>query len=163
MGKAWSAIHSENLAEVVDFLKTRDDVESKNINGLAIGEMCPALIHTAAFNESINNIALLGSPISYGSLVMNKYYLHKSYDVDLSLLVAGALTAYDLPDLIGCIAPRKVVLADLKDQMLEPASTELINHEMEFPRQAYSYKGVSDNLKIVTSFKNLGEIIDGFF
>ena len=63
---------------------------------------------------------------------MNKYYLHKSYDVDLSLLVAGALT-------------------------------ELINQEMGFSRQVYSYKGVSDNLKIVPSFKNLGEIIAVFF
>jgi dienelactone hydrolase len=160
IGKSMVGVHSENLAEVVDYLKTREDVESSNINGLAIGEMCPALIHAAAFNQSINNITLLGSPISYRSMVMNKYYLHKSYDIDLSLFVAGALTAYDLPDLIGCIAPRKVVLADLRDQMLRPASTKLINQDMRFPRQVYSYKGVSDHLKIMPTSKSLEDLVD---
>ena len=163
IGKSMVGVHSENLAEVVNYLKTRDDVESANINAMAIGEMCPALIHSAAFNRSINNIALLGSPISYRTFIINKYYLHKSYDVDLSFLVAGALTAYDLPDLIGCIAPRKVVLADLKNQMLESASAELVDKELEFPRSVYSYKGVSDNLLVMPSFENIEEIIDWCF
>ena len=56
-----------------------------------------------------------------------------------------------------------VVLADLKDQMLESASTELINQELGFPRSVYSYKGVSDNLRIMPSFEDLGEIIDWCF
>jgi len=38
-----------------------------------------------------------------------------------------------LPDLIGAIAPRKIVLADIRDPMLEPASTELINKELNSP------------------------------
>ena len=46
--------------------------------------------------------------------------------------------------------------------MLEPASTELIKQEMGYPQQVYSYKGVSDNLKILTSFNDL-RIIDGYF
>ncbi|MFC1558405.1 alpha/beta hydrolase family protein [candidate division KSB1 bacterium] len=162
IGKSMVGVHSENLAEVVNYLITRDDVESKNINGLAIGKMCPALIHSAAFNQSINNIALLGSPISYRTMVINKYYLGKNYDTDLSLLVAGALSAYDLPDLIGCIAPRKVVLADLKNQMLEPASTELINQEMEFPRKVYSFRNADNNLIILPSYENLNSIIDRY-
>jgi dienelactone hydrolase len=160
IGKSMVGIHAENLTEVVDYLKTRDDVESKNINALAIGEMCPALIHAAAFNQSINNIALLGSLISYRTVVMNKYYLNKMYDVDLSFFVEGALTVYDLPDLIGCIAPRKVVLAGLKDQMLEPASTELINQELAFPRSVYSLKNVTMNMNILPSTEDLDLVVD---
>ena len=33
--------------------------------------------------------------------------------------IAGVLKAYDLPDLIGSIAPRKIALVDLQDQMLD--------------------------------------------
>lgn len=78
-------------------------------------------------------------------------------------MVTGGLAYYDLPDLMGCIAPRKIVLAGLKDQMLEPASTELVNQEMGFPRQVYSSQGVSDHLKINPSFESLGDLIDGSF
>jgi hypothetical protein len=59
------------------------------------------------------------------------------------------LTAYDLPDLIGAIAPRKIVLADIRNSMLEPASKEVIDEELKFPRAAYSDKKVPDNIKVV--------------
>ena len=61
----------------------------------------------------------------------------------------AVLTAYDLPDLIGAIAPRKVVMADIRNSMLEPASKEVINDELKFPRAAYSHKKVPDNLRVV--------------
>ena len=73
------------------------------------------------------------------------------------------LTAYDLPDLIGCIAPRKVVLAGLKDQMLEPASEALINEELEFPRAAYVFKKASANIKVVSAYENLAALVDWCF
>lgn len=162
-GKSAPGIHAENITEIIDYLITRDDIEENNINAMAIGKMCPALIHAAAFNQSVKSVALLGSPVSYRSMVMNKYYLSKNYDTDLSLLVAGALTAYDLPDLIGCIAPRKVLLADLKDQMLEKAPAELIETEMTFPKTVYIQKNASENLRIEPSYENLDSIIDWCF
>jgi len=73
------------------------------------------------------------------------------------------LTAYDLSDLIGSIAPRKIVLADLRDQMLEPASTELINKGLEFPRAVYSSRQVSGNLKIIEKMDSLDSIVDWVF
>ena len=67
---------------------------------------------------------------------------------------------YDLPDLIGCISPRKVVLEDIKDQMLEPATPELISRELEFPRKVYSSGKVSENLRIITSNDSLDSIVE---
>ena len=76
---------------------------------------------------------------------------------------SSVLTAYDLPDLIGCIAPRKVVLAVATDQMLEPASTELINQELKFPRAAYSFKKAPGNLKIIEKMDDLNSIVNWSF
>ncbi len=144
------------------------------IGAVGIDEMCIPLIHAAAFDSSISTIALIGSPISYRSVVMNRIYkigltknekggTNHPYEVDFSWGVAGALTAYDLPDLIGCMAPGKVAIADLRDQSLEPASEDLIKQEMTFPLSVYSQKGVPDNLKIMPSAENYGEIIDWCF
>ncbi len=77
--------------------------------------------------------------------------------------IASVLTAYDLPDLIGCIAPRKVVLAGLRNPMLEPASPELIKKELEFPRSAYSFKKAPDNLKIIEKMDALDSIVNWSF
>jgi hypothetical protein len=73
------------------------------------------------------------------------------------------LKAYDLPDLIGCMAPRKVVLVNLKDQALESASGDLIKLDMSFPGAVYSSKGVSENLKILSLSENSDDIFDWCF
>ena len=180
-GSSMAGIQAGDIVRVVNFLKTRDDVKKGEIGAVAFEEMCPALLHAAAFEPSIKRIALLGSIVSYRSIVMNEFYRVDYYSavagkedytgwygeglnkVNFSCAVAGALTAYDLPDLIGCIAPRKVVLAGLKNQMLEPASEELTGKELAFPRSVYSHKNADENMKVLPSYENLGSIIDWCF
>jgi hypothetical protein len=85
------------------------------------------------------------------------------YEVEFSWGVAGALTAYDLPDLIGAIAPRKIILAGLIDAQLEPASEQLINTEMSFPRAAYTSKQAGGQLEIKSTTDNLLTLVDACF
>ena len=92
----------------------------------------------------------------------NSDYWHP-IEVDFTWGIASALTAYDLPDLIGCIAPRKVVLADLRNPMLEPASPELISEGLKFPRAVYSYKNASGNLKVIEKMDALDSIVTWSF
>ena len=77
--------------------------------------------------------------------------------------VAGDLTAYDFPDLIGCIAPRKIALVELKDQMKQPASEELIDEELSFPRSVYSLKNVAKNLNILPSAEDIDPVVGWCF
>jgi len=131
---------------VVNMLKKRNDVEYGKIGAIAIDEMCPALLHAAVFEPSISKIALLNTTVSYKTIVMNRFYKHSDSFI---WGVAGSLTSYDLPDLIGCIAPRKVLLSELKDQMKDPASKELIEEEFAFPRSVYYSKNSSGNFRIM--------------
>jgi hypothetical protein len=158
----------------VGYLKSRDDVENHRIGALAYGEACLPLIHAAAFDHSIRNVALIGSPISYRSIAMNRFYkiglienegggTGHPYEIDFSWGIAGVLRGYDLPDLIGCIAPRKVVLADLHNQRLEPASAELIDIEAAFPWTVYKHKNAPENLRIISSYENLVSLVDWCF
>ena len=168
IGRSMVGIQAGDIVRVVNYLKRQKDVDPLKIGAIAYNEMCLALVHAAAFESSINNISLIGSLISYRSVAMNR--LHKigltktggdywhPVEVDFSWGIASVLTAYDLPDLIGSIAPRKVVLADLRDQMLEPASTDLINKEMEFPRSVY-LKRAPGNLRILEKPDDLNAIL----
>jgi len=82
-----------------------------DIYGYARKEMTPALLYAAAFDQEICGIALIEAYSSYRSIVMNRFY-HTGF---VHNLVAGALTEYDLPDLAGTIAPRKLLMARISD------------------------------------------------
>jgi hypothetical protein len=146
IGRSVVGINAGDIVRVVNMLKKRNDVEYGKIGAIAIDEMCPALLHAAVFEPSISRIVLLKPTVSYKTIVMNSFYKHSQSFI---WAVAGALTAYDLPDLIGCIAPRKVLLSGLKDQMKNPASKELIEEEFAFPRFIYSSKNSSGNFRIL--------------
>lgn len=171
IGRSVVGIQAGDIVRAVNFLKNCDNVDVNKIGAIGIGRICISLIHAAAFDQSINNIILIGSLISYRSVVMSRIYkigliptgnsgIGHPFEVDFSWGVAGALKAYDLPDLIGCIAPRKTTLVSLKDQCLEPASENLINQEMDFPRRVYSQKGVENNIRIIPRLNDLSAVVD---
>jgi hypothetical protein len=54
-------------------------------------------------------------------------------------------------------------LAGIKDQMLEPASEDLINQDLAFPTLVYAGKKSSENLKTVSSYTDLGSLVDWGF
>jgi len=172
IGRSTPGLQAGDIVRVVNYLKHLEMVGTE-IGAVGINEMCIPLMHAAAFEPSIKSVVLVGSPVSYRSIVMNDLYkiglVHNSngywhpYEIDFSWGVAGALTAYDLPDLVASISPRKVVLAGLRNQLLEAASETLINLDMDFPKKVFSAKNVSQNLKIVKSTENIGDLVDWSF
>jgi hypothetical protein len=146
-------------------------VDPGRIGVIGIDEMGIPLLHAAAFETSISSLTLIGSPISYRAIVTNELhrigliereggnYWHP-HEVDFAWGVAGALQAYDLPDLIACVAPRPVTLVGLRDHRLEPASEELVDRDMSFPRAVYARRDASEKLRILSSEKSLGSLFD---
>jgi cephalosporin-C deacetylase-like acetyl esterase len=174
IGRSVAGIQAGDIVRVVNYLKSCSNVDTSRIGAVGINEVCIPLIHAAAFDHSIRSITLIGSPVSYRSIAMNRIYrigLTETgypgpglpYWIDFSTTIPGVLTAYDLPDLIGCIAPRKVAISGLKDHALEPAAEELISLEMNFPSSVYTSVGVRENLKIETRPVTTVELIDWCF
>ena len=174
IGRSVVGIQAGDIVRVVQYLAGCGKVDPAKIGAVGIGEMCLPLIHAAAFEPSIRTVALIGSPVSYRSVAMNRLYKigltptgnkgpNHPYEANFSWGVAGALKAYDLPDLIGCIAPRKVAVVDPRDHALETASADLIAEEMAFPRSVYASKGVVENLKIAASAEKIGNVIEWCF
>jgi hypothetical protein len=174
IGRSIVAIQANDIVRVVQYLRRHSDVDEQRIGAVGKEEMCIPLIHAAAFEPIISNVTLVGPLISYRTVAMNRLYrvgLTKReggdnwhpYEVDFDWGVAGVLRVYDLPDLIGCLAPRKIAMLEIKDQMLEHASKDLINMEMEFPKAAYALKNAASNLRISSSNEDLGSNINWCF
>jgi dienelactone hydrolase len=174
IGRSVVAIQAGDIVRMAGYLRSRGDTDPARIGALGINEMCIPLLHAAAFEQAIKNVTLIGPMISFRSVVMNRNYkigltprvggnYWHPHEIDFSWGVAGALQAYDLPDLMGCIAPRKLLLAGIRNQMLEPASAEVISAETDFPVRAYSFRGAPDNLKIVQDGENKLSLLEWSF
>jgi dienelactone hydrolase len=158
-GRSITGIDAGDIVRVANFLRTRKDTDPGKIGAIAFNEICPALLHAAVMDKSISSVIMAGGLISYKSLVLNRFYDRRFYNYS----VAGMLASYDLPDLIGCIAPRKTGLVDLRDQLNRPAEEGIVDEELQFPRKVYSLKNVPDNIKIVRSPEEIGSVTDWCF
>jgi hypothetical protein len=167
-------IQAGDISRIMKYLLNRDDVDPSCTVAVGHDEMCIPLIHSAAFDTSIKNVVLIGSPVSYRTVAINRFYkigiikrengnTHHPIEIDFSWGVPGVMTVYDLPDLIACMAPRKVIFMGLKDQMLEPASSELIDEELSFPRYVYSLNNAQGNIKITSPREDPISIITSLF
>ncbi len=174
LGRSVVAIQAGDIVRMARYLRSRSDTDPGRVGALASGEACIPLLHAAAFDSAICNITLLGPLVSFRAVVMNNRYriglslreggnYWHPHEIDFSWGVGGVLQGYDLPDLIGCIAPRKVLLADVRNQMLEPASSELITQELDFPRKAFLFRKASEKLKVETTYGELGALVDWSF
>lgn len=94
------AIQAGDIVRIVRYLESRDDIDCNDISAIACQKTCPALLHSALFENAIKKIALIEPLISYRSIAMNRYYSTSL----IPSMVAGALTAYDLPDVMACLA-----------------------------------------------------------
>jgi len=146
IGRSLVGIQAGDISRVVSFLQNRKDVKRGNIRAMGYGELCPALLHAASFNESIGSVALIEPLLSYRSLVTNRFY-----EYDLVSVVASALKAYDLPDLAGCIAPRKLLMVNMLNHLKQPASDSLIAEELSVAKNAFLLKNCPESLLILNS------------
>ena len=171
VGRSLVGVQAGDIIRVVNYLKTRSDLDPAKIVAVSFREMCLPLLHAAAFDPSIKSVILIGSLLAYRSVVDNRIHkigltarpgggVHHPYEVDFSWGIAGVLKGYDLPDLMGCIAPRSLVLVDSKNQLLETATSAELNLELEFPKKVYKLNGAGKNLKIIGSYNRLEELLD---
>jgi dienelactone hydrolase len=146
IGRRLVGIQAADIVSVERFVKHLPDVQG-NVSAIAFGEECPALLHAAVYDTSLSSIALVKAPVSYFNIVQTRLYTN---DPSFTWGVAGALTAYDLPDLAACVAPRKLTFLDMMNANGEPASSDVIRGQMSYPEQVYK-NSAADNLKIVTA------------
>jgi dienelactone hydrolase len=156
IGRSLVGIQAGDIATVSRFIQHLPGVRG-NVSAVAFGEECPALLHTAAYDTSLSSIALVRAPVSYFNITQTKLYAN---DPSFTWGVAGALTAYDLPGLAACVAPRKLTFVDMTDAKGERAPAQLISDQMSYPEQVYK-NSRPGNLKIVMSSEiKSADIID---
>ena len=173
-GRSIPGIRAANINRVADALSSLPSVDPTRIGILGFDELCIPVIFAATFNKLISNIVLVGSPASFASVAMNRDYrigftvrenggYWHPYEVDFTWGVGGALTAFDLPDLIATVAPRKVLISGMKNQLMQPADKQLVETETEYPVSVFRSVNKQGNLRIVPAGGDFGEMVEWAF
>lgn len=68
------------------------------------------------------------------------------------------MTAYDITDLLGVLAPKKLMVVSPKDHLLQPASNSTVSQYLQFTQTVYSFKKASSNLSILPGDYSIKQI-----
>jgi hypothetical protein len=132
-------------ADVVKLSHLLEKTHAINIvYGLALHEMTPVLLHASAFDTTISRIALIEPLSSYRSVVMNRFYK----PAFILSAVPGSLASYDLPDLAGSLAPRKLLMINALDNQGKIIDNDGSNKDFITISEAYHLKGADNQLNM---------------
>jgi len=145
IGRSNPGIHAGDIQRLVLYLKQQTDLGTEKMYGVASGNGCPALLHAAVFENAFSRIALIDPLISYRSVAMNRYYHADA----VPPFVAGALTAYDLPDLAAALAPNRLLFVNIRNQLGNLVSDKMVEEDMDIVKSSFSRARAENNLKIV--------------
>jgi hypothetical protein len=145
LGKSIVGRQMTDLMRTVRFARARFGVASGELIGIARGELGPLLWHTSAIEGEFGRVATIDAPLSYLSLVTEPKYATRY----VPSAVPGALTAYDLPDLAACMAPRGLLLIDPRDGNGIPVAESTLRTETAVITQAYATGNAGQRMKIV--------------
>ncbi len=143
IGKSIVGVQASDAVKLERILKKA--VGGGDVYGLARKEMCPVLMHAAAFDSNISRIALVDAWSSWLSVSLNRYYKPGF----VFGIVPGAIPAYDLPDLAASLAPVKMIIAGITDGNGN-RNAESIKTDIGLIRKAYDDRGAADRLNIIT-------------
>ncbi len=138
-------IHAADIQRLVNFLKNKKEISSENIYAIAKGDIAPALLHAAAFENSFSKVALISPLGSYASVVTNKFFkVNPMYPI-----IPGVLSKYDLPNLEALLVPNKLLIVNAHDQMSKELSGEMSDKNFAVVKASYAKTNVEKNLQII--------------
>jgi hypothetical protein len=137
MGKSIVGRQLQDITRTVRFIEQTFGVAPADIAGIARGAAAPVLLHVAAIEGICSSVALLEPLLSYRSLCSAR-----SYPLPfLQASVPAALTAYDLPDLAGALAPRRLLMVSPRDGSGRAAAAAEVGQDTAVIKRAYSAAG----------------------
>jgi cephalosporin-C deacetylase-like acetyl esterase len=140
------AMRALDVIRGVDLLAARPDVDAASIGALGVGEAAVPLLYAAAIDSRLRTLAFERMLLSYDAVATGG--LHK---LIFEQIVPGALIDFDLPDLVGVVAPRPIWISGA----VSPVGTAVALTELKKAYQpamrAFEFAGGANSLQLKLS------------
>lgn len=152
-GRSITGIQAGDITKLALLLKGNEGARS--VAALAVKESSPALIHSAVLSDAISSMVLIEQYSSFRNVAGTRMY----NPVFIMSSVAMSIPEYDLPDLEGAFAPKKLVIAGATDGDGDQSDSKAIQTAAETVRHSYNKKNASENLLVTDQIKNFPDDI----
>lgn len=142
-GKSIVGLRAEDIIRMVHFIKTKLS-DYQTISVISVGALGSELLHAALFEDDIDRIGLISPFLSFSEIALS----HEYKPSFIHSTVAGAIEAYDLPDLIAKLCPRKVLLINPLSGNGLKADEMKVKKSMRFPLSVYSVNNVPNHFNL---------------
>jgi len=136
--RVWDCLRS------LDYLQSRPDVDRKRIHGLGEHGAAIALLLAGAMDERLSSLMLDSTVATYRSIVESK-----AYSLTLPWFAYGILKHFDLPDIVGALAPRPCWLLNATNASGEPWPQTKLSAIYRHALEAYMQSGTGGGLQLL--------------
>jgi hypothetical protein len=136
-------LRAQDVVSAIDVLVARNEVEWESLSAYGKGVAAVVMLHAAALDERIKHVTLEEMLASYEAI--SRWKIHHQVFSDI---VPGALAAYDLPDLMATIAPRKLTLLNTVHPRRKPMDTREVKAQYQVAQKAFAVAGAASSLVI---------------
>ena len=148
-GKSIVGLRAEDIVRINHFIKV-DLPRYQSTTAISVGVLGSELLHAATFDQNIHKVCLIQPFLSYSDIALTRDY-QPSY---IHSVVPGAITKYDLPDLIASISPKKILIINSLEANGLNANEQKIREIMSFPIDIYNNKNTTNNFTIESNIHN---------
>ncbi len=141
-GKSIVALRVEDILRITHFAK--NELSFEQIAAISSGVLGSELLHAETLSNDIQKLCLIEPFLGYADIALSRNY-KTSF---IHSVVPGAITAYDLPDLMALGAPRKMLIVNPLDASGELATESLIDDYWDFPTRVFREQGFQENFAV---------------
>jgi hypothetical protein len=142
-GRSIVGLRAEDILRMTHFIKSHL-ADYSQVTAISMGMLGSELLHAAVFEKDIQKVCLIRPFLSYSELALSNDY-KPSF---IHSVVAGAIEAYDLPDLVASLCPRKTLILNPLSGNGTKADEVKSRLNMRFPLEVYSGRNVSENFQL---------------
>ena len=128
----------------LDYLESRPDVDRSRIHGLGERGAGIAMLLTGVMDDRMHSLLLDSAVGTYSSLVESK-----AYSLELTWFLYGILKHFDLPDLVGTLAPRPCWLLNSSNAEGETWPESRLSVIYRHALGAYKQSGAGEGLRLL--------------
>jgi pimeloyl-ACP methyl ester carboxylesterase len=142
-GNTLVGLRTRDVLAAVEYLLSRDEVDRRRITAAGHGQGGLLVLYAAALDERIQSAAVNGALLSYAAITESELYTHR-----FSAFVPGVLQTFDLPEVAALIAPRRLLLLNVVDQLHRRVEPEEVHRVYQPAAGVYRAAGAGDALQI---------------
>lgn len=133
IGKTMPGMRAQDVTRGIDLLAARSDVDTSNIFGFGKDAGAVPMLYAAVLDDRIRRVAFEGMLESYDWLIQHR--IHRQI---FEQIVPSALKYFDLPDLVGALAPRPVWIANAVNGLGHPAPLDKVRSTYAIALHAFA-------------------------